>query len=314
MNLQLHQSVRGYYRVQVLNSRGEVVEDRPYQPNLVLDQGKNQIMGGTDSFASCFYYCAVGTGTATPAATDTQLGAEVKRTGTYLTGAGNCDTIIVGQVVTLRRTFDFTAEAAPVNYTELGWSGSASAGANLFSRCLISGGTVSVLAGQQLRVVYDLQVTVGPVGVQTSSLTVSGWPVSPATGTSGSWRVYKPAISTVTTSGAPSGQGFFEPSSSIAAEWTAHSGTLSLGDFVTPPSGGTTLATSGGFGWGSYVSGTFTRTLYPSAFSAASFSSTGIRGFRFSRVGVGMAFHFNEGQTKDTLHTLKAPSITVTLS
>ena len=314
MSFTLNQSVRGYYRIQVLDAHGRVIEDRPYRSNLVLNQGKNQIMGGTYSFASCFYYCAVGTGTIPPAASDTQLGAEVKRTGTYLEGAGNCDTIIVGQEVTLRRTFDFTSESSPVNYTELGWSGSASAGANLFSRCLISGGTVSVLAGQQLRVVYDLVVTVGPVGVQTGPLKVSGWPVSPATGTAGSWRVYSPAISTVSTNGGPSGQGLFEPSSSIAATCAIRSGTLSIGGFTTPPSGGTLLATSSNFGWGSYTSGTFTRTLSPSTFSAGSFSSTGIRGFWYQRVGIGMAFFFDEAQTKDSVHTLRPPSITVTLS
>jgi hypothetical protein len=96
------------------------------------------------------------------AVNQTGLATETKRTANYLTGTGNCGTTDVGNVRTLRRTYDHTAEVANQNYTEAGWSYTGIVGNNLFSRVLIAGGSVSVLIGQQLRMVYDLVVTSGP--------------------------------------------------------------------------------------------------------------------------------------------------------
>ena len=70
----------------------EVRESRPLAPNLILNQGKNAWFTGAARVNDFNYYCAAGTGTTTPAVTDTGLGSEVARTGTFLTGAGNCGT------------------------------------------------------------------------------------------------------------------------------------------------------------------------------------------------------------------------------
>ena len=82
--------VQGVAKVQVL-SKGIIVEERPWTKNLVLAQGKNAFFGGGIWAGSLARYCAVGTGTTTPASTDVGLGSEVKRTGTLLesgTGTG----------------------------------------------------------------------------------------------------------------------------------------------------------------------------------------------------------------------------------
>jgi hypothetical protein len=52
-------------------------------------------------------------------------------------------------------------------------------GNNLFSRTLISGGTVTVLTGQGLRVVYTLTITV-PSTTTPGSYAITGWPVAPS--------------------------------------------------------------------------------------------------------------------------------------
>ena len=114
----------------------------------------------------------------------TQLGTQVKRTNTYLTGAPYCQTSLASNVYKLRRTFDFTAEVGTVNYTEaaLGWSASGST--NIFSRILLAA-PVAVNAGQQLRVTYELDLTLTPASPVSRTATINGWPVAPAVGTTG---------------------------------------------------------------------------------------------------------------------------------
>ena len=104
------------------------------------------------------------------------LATEVKRSATYLTGSGNTETTRSGSTYTHRRTYDFTAETGSVNYAEVGFSHSATVASNLNSRALFSGGAVTVLNGQQLRVIYDFLVTVSPTTVTNVEPTITGWP------------------------------------------------------------------------------------------------------------------------------------------
>lgn len=104
------------------------------------------------------------------------LATEVKRSNTYLTGSGGTETTRSGSTYTHRRTFDFTAETGSVNYAEVGFSHSATVASNLNSRALFAGGAVTVLNGQQLRVIYDFQVTVSPTSVTDVETTITGWP------------------------------------------------------------------------------------------------------------------------------------------
>lgn len=106
----------------------------------------------------------------------TGLDTEVKRSNTYLTGAGNCGSTLAGSVNTHQRTFDFPIEDSDQTYNEVGFSDSSSAGANLNMRGIFAGAPVSVLAGQQLRVIYFVMVTVSPTSPRDREVVIAGWP------------------------------------------------------------------------------------------------------------------------------------------
>src|SRR5574337_1884283 len=108
----------------------------------------------------------------------TQLSSQQKRTNTYLTGSPYCSTVLATNVLKLRRTYDFTAEVGTVNYAEiaLGWSNTGAT--NIFSRILLAS-VVPVNSGQQLRVTYELQITITPLAPYTRSVVINSWPVAP---------------------------------------------------------------------------------------------------------------------------------------
>lgn len=84
----------------------------------------------------------------------------------------------VNALVTLRRCVDLPEQVSSRNYTEIGVSHTTTPGANLFSRILLSG-AVTVLAGQQLRVKYELTIKVGHALVAdqiTVEGGITGWP------------------------------------------------------------------------------------------------------------------------------------------
>jgi hypothetical protein len=96
------------------------------------------------------------------------LDNEIERTvqcsavpGANLTSSED-DTLLIGTVL-LQRTFLFPAAANTQTFTEVGFSNQAIAGANLFSRVLLSSpitvqGPAGAFGGQQLQVTYQLNV------------------------------------------------------------------------------------------------------------------------------------------------------------
>ena len=303
--------VQGVAKVQVL-SKGIIVEERPWTKNLVLAQGKDVFFGGTWA-GSLARYCAVGTGTTTPASTDVGLESEVigKRTGTLLTSGTGTAKYADGRVV-YTYTHDFAEETTNQNYTELGWSWSASAGNNLFSRVLISGGTVTVLAGQQLRVVYVLTWSVTPYVETAGTLTVAGWPVAPATTTAGTMAAFGGGFAPMSSSGSISEFSgvSFEPAQSTTYFRVCNSLALD-GGFTSNPSYSDIVTISSIVSWGTYTPGSFTRSRVLTPISAGSFASTSIRGFLY---GDGLGFRFTDLQTKSNLHKLKPNGFSITLS
>ena len=302
--------VQGVAKVQVL-SKGIIVEERPWTKNLVLAQGKNAFFGGGLWAANLARYCAVGTGTTTPASTDVGLGAEVKRTGTLLSSGTGTALYADGRVV-YTYTHDFDEETVNQNYSELGRSWSGSAGNNLFSRVLISGGTVTVLAGQQLRVVYVLTWSVTPYVETAGTLTVAGWPVAPATTTAGTMAAFGNGFATMSSSGSISdfGDSSFEPAESTTSFLVCNSLALD-GGFTSYPSYSDIVTIGSIVSWGTYTPGSFTRSRVLTPFSAGSFASTSIRGFLY---GDGLGFRFTDLQTKSNLHKLKPNGFSITLS
>lgn len=301
--------VQGVAKVQVL-SKGIIVEERPWTKNLVLAQGKDRFFSGSYYAGELARYCAVGTGTTPPAATDVALGTEVKRTGTLLAGGTGTARYSDGRVV-YSYTHDFTEETANQNYSELGWSWSASAGNNLFSRVLISGGTVTVLAGQQLRVVYALTWTVKPNTETASTLTVAGWPVAPATTTNGTIAAFGAGLATMGSDGGIGISGYeaFEPKSGTMQLAVCSALTISGGFTSTPTS--TDIYNHSSGEWGAYTPGTFTRRREFSPIGASAFTSTAIRGFLYAR---SFGFRFTDLQTKANTHKLKPNGFSITLS
>jgi len=331
-------SVSGRYKIFVL-SKGIIVQERPWANNLILDQGKNYWAGGTGSFADLVRACAVGTGTTPVTASDTGLQSEAKRTTTYYKASGGCGYSDTGATRKLWRTFDFAIESGSVNYTELGWSYSDSAGANLFSRALISGGTVSLTAGQSLRVVYELSITVAPASTTTENLSISGWPVSPATSTEVTWKIQgEQTFSRIDSNGNSDG-GFIEPGWRAGTGYydkavyfapAVYSANATLnGVFSNVSLAGTDLhpnvySGSGCAAYSPYVSGSFARTLPSLGFiSASQFASTSIlflgyaprySEYYFSAARSVICCNFTQAQTKDALYRLKFPGFTITLS
>lgn len=92
------------------------------------------------------------------------LAGEVKRSTSYLTSPGGCGSIINPGNIVLWRTFLFSPETTEITYTELGFSDSSAAGANLFSRVVLAtpislvGPQAALPSGQLLQVTYQLTV------------------------------------------------------------------------------------------------------------------------------------------------------------
>lgn len=303
-------SVEGYYTVQVVQG-GIIVHERKRSKNMILNQGKNNFFSGNFPLAGAFAFCAAGSGSTAVAATDTGLETEIKRTNTYLTGAGNCGTTIAGRVVTLRRTFDFPAESGSVNYRELGFSNSGATAANLWSRVIISGGVVSLTAGQNLRVVYDLEVTFSPSSQQTGAITISGWPVPPATTTNATWDLQEVPIASVSTAGVVSMVSGIEPYSGTVT-CTSYTGAITLSSFGSASSGGSAISNShASASWDTYSSGSFTRTCTFAYCTPSSFSSTSIKAFKYGNF---LTIIFNDNQTKTNSYRLRYNGLALSLS
>lgn len=246
----------------------------------------------------------------------TQLGTELKRTNTYLTGAPNCQTIftLVTNIFAMRRTYDFTAEVAPVNYTEVGVGWSATAPANLFSRILL-GAPVAVAAGQLLRVTYELQLTLFPLAAFAKTASISGWPVAPALTTNGTEALQLIGLQQVSTSGSvvdyDNGGSSNEPSSASG------NGIFLSTDDTAPAATGSSVNRSAGANYVDAVSAAYMPSTYYTDKTGVFLTVNG-NGSNWSSMGYGahnpnlwfaydrttMVFVFTEDQTKDNTFTL----------
>lgn len=262
-----------------------LIEDRAEQPNLILNQGLDNLASRACGWGNFGSYCALGTGTSTPAVTQTALDTQVVRTNTLLGSATETDDNPT-RTRTYSRTFDFPAEVSNQNYTEVGVSHTSSGATSLNTRALISGGTVTVLVGQQARVTYSISVTLAAPFVFTP--TATGWPVSPATTVQATSAYCTLAAATS-----------FHGNSDLAL---ASGSTIpTFGTQFSP--GATALSSSSGFN--AYTTGSFKsvrwatwnlntgnwtawRSLIPYTYPATN----------------SFAIVFDQAQTKDNLHTL----------
>lgn len=188
-------SLKGYIvGIQVLE-KGVVVQDVPafntvevggkkvpcVAPNMILNSGRDHIAANPISY--CFGWAARGT-SSTPAAVGQKfLGAQLgNRTNAYVAGAPNCGTAYDREngIIKMRRTYDFPMETSDQAINEIGFAPYNAAPSDtadnyaLFSRIVLPV-TVSVLTGQQLRVTYELTVTLSPITDTAASPAITGW-------------------------------------------------------------------------------------------------------------------------------------------
>ena len=146
--------------------------------NLVVSAGK-------DAFCSLGYSCTLGyvtgylargSGSTQAAAGDTQLEAQIgNRTNSILSGdpyTGVKYTAATG-LIQARKTYDSEVETSDQNINEIGIFQYES-GAPMFARIVLPA-TVTVLTGQQLRLTYELQITIAPIAETVASPTITGW-------------------------------------------------------------------------------------------------------------------------------------------
>jgi hypothetical protein len=104
----------------------------------------------------------------------TVLVAQTKSTSTYGTNSGDNGSSYdgVNTAYIFKRTYIFSAESGAVTYNEIGWAPTPSG--NLFGRDIITGG-ISLVAGQQLKVVVELTVRIRPNTATAYTNVVTGW-------------------------------------------------------------------------------------------------------------------------------------------
>ena len=81
----LHAVASVRYKTQIINPDGSVASERPFKNNLILDQGLN--LHASYTWAQCFEYCAIGTGT-NPVKWDSAT-TTASRSGTTVTSSAN---------------------------------------------------------------------------------------------------------------------------------------------------------------------------------------------------------------------------------
>lgn len=160
--------------------------DKPVK-NMIVNSGKDgwcarfgNSSGG--AIPDQTVYAARGSGSTPTAATMEELESQIgNRTNQYLTGDPNTGTRYNRETGTIymRRTYDFEVETSNQNINEVGLfpaatTNTATDSALMFSRVVLPA-TVTVLADQQLRLTYEIQVTIGPVVPTPAAPVITGW-------------------------------------------------------------------------------------------------------------------------------------------
>lgn len=129
-------------------------------PNLITNAGLDYL-GANGSYVGDFYACGVGSGSTTPAFTNTALDAQVARTSNYIGAQGG--TAPSAPYYGWRRIkWRFATGTAAGNLSEVGVF-SATTGGTMWSRALIVDGsgnptTITVLSDETLDVTYELRL------------------------------------------------------------------------------------------------------------------------------------------------------------
>jgi hypothetical protein len=180
--INVHRTVKGFYKASIMepDANGNVNEafSTGWKPNTILNSGLDKI--AYMPWAQTFQFCLIGdypyTGVdpATASYDETMLKSPKKINAFYLPGQGNCGHVISGSTVRLFRTFDFYKETDNVTYTEVGFKETPAA-TSLFSKIRFDP-TMSLHAGQFMRVSYELRVNLNPATASAGGITPSPFP------------------------------------------------------------------------------------------------------------------------------------------
>jgi hypothetical protein len=163
-------------------------------------------------WAQTFQFCLIGdypytsADPVTASYSETMLKKPKRINAFYLPGQGNCGHVISGSTVRLFRTFDFYKEIDNVTYTEVGFKETPAVN-SLFSKIRFDP-TMSLHAGQFMRISYELRVNLNPATGSAGGITPSPFP-SFTGWTSGS--LDKEAIQKIGLCGIDSGSGLAIP-------------------------------------------------------------------------------------------------------
>ena len=172
-----------------LINRDGITERQGKGPNLILDQGLDQVAAHplraraagnnmpTSGWFPIIGYAAVGTDNTAPAAGQTGLGAEVGRT----TARFASDVIArpANGVYEFTKSIEFDYGFGNGNLVEWGFSFASAAGGNLFNRALFldGGGSPEVVTKTdefKLRLIYTLEVALSPVALTSGVFDIAG--------------------------------------------------------------------------------------------------------------------------------------------
>jgi len=166
--INVHRTVKGFYKASIMepDASGTISEafSTGWKPNTILDSGLDKV--AYMPWAQTFQFCLIGdypysaSDSPTASVSETMLKHPTRINAFYLPGQGNCGHIISGSTVRLFRTFDFYKETDNVTYTEVGFKESPAA-STLFSKIRFDP-TMSLHAGQFMRVAYELRVNLNP--------------------------------------------------------------------------------------------------------------------------------------------------------
>lgn len=174
--MQIKSKFYGHFKVQVFNEDGSLDKEAE-TPNVICNKGLDAVLGGT----SVSSYVAWGTGTNTPAATDTDLQTRVAVTSTVLTNSSwsAASTTVTSAPYSASQSVAYTfASGNSGNLNEVGWfyswSGSISS-SYLFSHALISGGPISVASAQTVVITYTLTWVINNDITGTTTINGTGY-------------------------------------------------------------------------------------------------------------------------------------------
>lgn len=212
--INVHRTVKGFYKASIMepDASGNINEafSTGWKPNTILNSGLDKI--AYMPWAQTFQFCLIGdypyTGAdpATASYDERMLKSPKRIHAFYLPGQGNCGHVVSGSTVRLFRTFDFYKEIDNVTYTEVGFKETPAA-TSLFSKIRFDP-TMSLHAGQFMRVSYELRVNLNPATASAGGITPSPFP-SFTGWTTGS--LDKEAIQKVGLCGIDSGSGLAIP-------------------------------------------------------------------------------------------------------